>query len=260
MSALAGQFRALKSAGRKFATLTAYDYSLGRILDGLGLDFILVGDSVGMIQLGHPDTTQVTLEEMAHHVKAVAAGVTKTLLVADLPRGSYTTPGQARASAEHLSRMGAGAVKIEGGTEVIPQIRAILDSDIPVLGHLGMLPQRVREEGGYRIKGRKPEEAALLIEDARALDSAGAFGIVLELVTPPVAALVTQTVSIPTIGIGSGPDCDGQILVTHDLLGLFPWFRPRFVTPKADLAAEITRAVTEYIRDCRPNPTDNTGS
>ncbi len=251
MKALRDHFREAKAAGKKFAALTAYDYSMGRLLDGLGLDFLLVGDSVGMIQLGHPDTTRVTLEDMEHHVRAVAAGVSETPLVADLPKGTYNDPDAAAQSARRLAQAGATAVKIEGGIEVVPQIEAVCAEGLSALGHLGMLPQRVREEGGYRVKGRTPEQAAVLLSEAQALEQAGVFGIVLEIVVPDVAAEMTRTIPVPTIGIGSGPNCDGQILVTHDLVGLFPWFRPRFVTPKADLASEIRRAVSEYIRDCR---------
>jgi 3-methyl-2-oxobutanoate hydroxymethyltransferase len=246
MTPLQKRFADKKAAGGRFVTLTAYDYVFGRLLDDLGLDFLLVGDSLGMVQLGHADTTLVTLPQMEHHVMAVAAGAKETLVVADLPKGAYDDAVMAVASAKRLTGAGARAVKIEGGSEVLPQIRALLENDIPVLGHLGMLPQRVREEGGYKIKGKTPEQADRLLSDARALSDAGVFGIVLELVTPPVAGAITKDIPTPTIGIGSGPDCDGQILVTYDLIGMFPWFRPRFVQPKADLATEIRNAVIEY--------------
>jgi 3-methyl-2-oxobutanoate hydroxymethyltransferase len=246
MNPVRQSFLEKKAAGGRFSSLTAYDYVFGRMLDDLGLDFLLVGDSLGMVELGHPDTTGVTLTQMEHHVRAVAAGAKQTLLVADLPKGSYDSPVGAAETATRLVAAGARAVKIEGGTEVVPQVEAILALDIPVLGHLGMLPQRVVEEGGYKIKGKTPEQAAQLLMDAKALESSGVFGIVLELVTPPVAKDMTASLSVPTIGIGSGPDCDGQILVLYDLLGMFPWFRPRFVKPKADLATEIRRAVMEY--------------
>lgn len=247
----AATMRQLKAGGHRFATLTAYDYAFGRILDDLGLDFILVGDSLGMVQLGHRDTTQVTMEIMEHHTRAVAAGVRKTLLVADLPAGSYETPEQAVENARRLMAAGAMSVKVEGGSEIFPQVEAILAAEIPVLSHLGMLPQHVREEGGYHIKGESSEEAERILEDALVLDQMGVLGIVLELVQPEAAEAITAAISCPTIGIGSGDFCDGNILVTHDLLGLFPWFKPRFVKPKADLAGTIGEAVRAYCDEIR---------
>jgi 3-methyl-2-oxobutanoate hydroxymethyltransferase len=244
-------FRAKKASGQKVAALTAYDYPMARLLDGMGLDAILVGDSLGMVVLGHPDTTQVTLDIMAHHTAAVARGASQTLVVADLPAHSADTPGAAVASAHRLREAGASAVKLEGGEEALPAIRAILAEGIPVMGHIGMLPQRVREEGGYRIKGKTPQQAEQLRRDAAALDAAGVFCLVLELVAPVLATELSGLITSPTVGIGSGPDCDGQILVTYDLLGMFPWFTPRFVTPKANVAGEIQRAVTEFLTETR---------
>jgi 3-methyl-2-oxobutanoate hydroxymethyltransferase len=240
-----------KAKSWKFAALTAYDYPMGRLLDPLGLDLVLVGDSLGMVVLGHPDTTEVTLEDMIHHTRAVARGVTETPLIADLPAHSTETEAIGVQSARKLMEAGAKGVKAEGGRELLPVIKAILGEGIPVLGHIGMLPQRVKEEGGYRIKGRTPQQADELMEDALALDGAGVFAIVLELVSPPVAESISQATRVPTIGIGSGSGCDGQILVTYDLLGMFPWFKPRFVQPKVDLAAQIQWAVTEFIQECR---------
>ncbi|MCX8156264.1 MAG: 3-methyl-2-oxobutanoate hydroxymethyltransferase [Verrucomicrobiae bacterium] len=228
--------------------LTTYDYPMTRLLDEAGVPFLLVGDSLGMVVLGHPDTTHVTLADMEHHVRACARAQPRALLGADLPIGTYTTPEQAVASARRLGAAGAEYVKAEGGRAILPQVQAIVQAGIPFLGHLGMLPQHVQEEGGYRVKGRKPEEAAALLADARALEAAGAFAVVLELVTPPVAAEITRALRIPTIGIGSGPDCDGQILVIHDLVGLFPWFRPRFVTPQAQCAEAIQQAVQRWMQ------------
>lgn len=250
------KFRSAKAAGHKFASLTAYDYPLGRLLDTLELDFILVGDSLGMVVLGHPDTTQVTLDDMVHHTKAVANGAKQTLIVADLPAHTADAPDSAVRNARILVAAGAGAVKLEGGVEMAPSIRAIVADGIPVLGHIGMLPQRVREEGGYRIKGKTPQQAGQLKEDARTLDEAGVFAMVLELVAPDLAGEISREIKSPTIGIGSGQGCDGQILVTYDLLGMFPWFKPRFVTPKANLAANIQTAVSEYIRDIRETKAD----
>lgn len=232
---------------------------MGRLLDELDLDFLLVGDSLGMVVLGHPDTTTVTLDMMVHHTEAVARGASRTLLVADLPAHTADTPGMALQSARRLVAAGAQAVKLEGGRDLIPAITTILAEGIPVLGHIGMLPQKVREEGGYRIKGKTPQQAEALLQDAEALDQAGVFAIVLELVSPPLATEISQRILSPTIGIGSGQGCDGQILVTHDLLGMFPWFTPRFVQPKVHLAPQIQSAVREFVQDVRVGPDLRTG-
>ena len=232
---------------------------MGRLLDELDLDFLLVGDSLGMVVLGHPDTTTVTLDMMVHHTEAVARGASRTLLVADLPAHTADTPGMALQSARRLVAAGAQAVKLEGGRDLIPAITTILAEGIPVLGHIGMLPQKVREEGGYRIKGKTPQQAEALLQDAETLDQAGVFAIVLELVSPPLATEISQRILSPTIGIGSGQGCDGQILVTHDLLGMFPWFTPRFVQPKVHLAPQIQSAVREFVQDVRVGPDLRTG-
>lgn len=221
----------------------------------MGLDLILVGDSLGMVVLGMPDTTAVTIDHMVHHTAAVGRGVTQTLLVCDLSADAAPDPKTALTNAKRLMNAGAKAVKIEGGIEVLPVIRTLLDEHIPVLGHLGMLPQRVKEEGGYRIKGKTDDQARRLLEDAEALALAGVFGIVLELVTPPVAEQLSRAIPVPTIGIGSGEGCDGQILVTYDLLGMFPWFTPKFVKPKVNVASQIQTAVKEFIDESRkPKP------
>jgi 3-methyl-2-oxobutanoate hydroxymethyltransferase len=238
--------RAMKSRGEKIAALTAYDFPTAKLLDECGVPLLLVGDSLGMVVLGYPDTTHVTMAEMEHHVRAAARAKTKALLGADMPFKSYATVSAAVANAKRLAAAGAEFVKAEGGAEILPQVQAILAAGIPFCGHLGMLPQHVLEEGGYHIKGRQDAEHQKLIADARALSDAGAFAIVLELVTPPVAKEISAQISVPAIGIGSGPDCDGQILVTHDLTGSFPWFTPRFVKPKANCAAEIKSAVAAW--------------
>lgn len=240
-------FRKSKLEGRRLATLTAYDYPTARLLDDCGLDFLLVGDSLGMVVLGQPDTTHVTMADMIHHTKAVARGAASTLVVSDMPAGSCDTPGLALENARQLRLAGADAVKIEGGRELLPAIERILSDGIPVIGHLGMLPQQVVVEGGYHIKGRKDAEAERLQADAAALDKAGVGAIVLELVHPPIAEAISRSVSSPTIGIGSGDACDGNILVLHDLIGLFPWFRPKFATPRANVSTEILRAAREYV-------------
>lgn len=251
MDSLVTSFVARKRNSWKFAALTAYDYPMGRLLDELGLDFLLVGDSLGMVVLGYPDTTGVTLDDMVHHTRAVFRGVSKTPLIADLPAHTTETEDMGVLSARKLIEAGAQGVKAEGGEELLPVIKAILGEGIPVLGHIGMLPQRVKEEGGYRIKGKTPQQAEQLMEDALALDEAGVFALVLELVAPPVAESISQKTRVPTIGIGSGSGCDGQILVTYDLLGMFPWFKPRFVKPKVDLASQIQSAVAEFVKECR---------
>ena len=238
--------RAMKARGEKIAALTAYDYPMAKLLDEAGVPLLLVGDSVGMVVLGYPDTTHVTMKEMKHHVRAAARAEPRALLGADLPFKSYETVEGAVANAQQLVAAGADYVKAEGGREIRPQVKAIIAAGIPFCGHLGMLPQHVLEEGGYRIKGKQDAEHQRLLEDAKLLADAGAFAIVLELVTPPVAKEISEKISVPTIGIGSGPDCDGQILVTHDLTGSFPWFTPRFVKPKVNCAAEIKSAVTAW--------------
>ena len=233
---------------RKVAALTAYDFPSARLLDEVGVPLILVGDSLGMVALGYPDTTHVTLADMEHHVRAAARARPRALLAADLPYRTYDTPKQAVDGARRLMAAGAEAVKAEGGRAIIQQARAIIAEGIPFLGHLGMLPQHVLEEGGYKIKGKTDAERQGLIDDAIALNDAGAFAVVLELVKSDVAQEITARVPIPTIGIGSGPHCDGQILVTHDLIGTFPWFTPRFVKPRLNSAEQIKTAVIDWMQ------------
>jgi len=240
------EIRAMKDRRQKVAALTAYDFPMAKLLDECGVPLLLVGDSLGMVVLGYPDTTHVTMEEMKHHTGAVARALTRALIGADLPFHSYDTSEAAVANARQLVAAGAEFVKAEGGREILPQVAAILAAGIPFCGHLGMLPQHVLEEGGYHVKGKKEAEHQTLMDDAKALAEAGAFAIVLELVTPPVAREISQSIPIPTLGIGSGPDCDGQILVTHDLTGNFPWFTPRFVKPRANCAANFKSAVMDW--------------
>ncbi|HZV33165.1 MAG TPA: 3-methyl-2-oxobutanoate hydroxymethyltransferase [Verrucomicrobiae bacterium] len=240
----AEKIKAMK--GGKIAALTAYDFPMTRLLDEVGVPLILVGDSVGMVVLGYPDTTSVTMEEMEHHVRAAARARPRALLAADLPYHSYETVADALKNARRLVGAGAEAVKAEGGRDIEKQVRAIVQAGIPFLGHLGMLPQHVLEEGGYHVKGKVDAEREALLDDARALADAGAFAIVLELVSPQVAAELTRKIPIPTIGIGSGPDCDGQILVTPDLLGTFPWFTPKFVKPKLNAAEQMRSVIVEW--------------
>lgn len=236
----------MKSRGEKIAALTAYDFPMTKLLDEAGIPVILVGDSLGMVVLGYPDTTHVTIGEMEHHVRAAARARPSALFGADMPYRSYETPGDAVKNARRLVAAGAEFVKAEGGRKIIEQVRAIQSAGIPFCGHLGMLPQHVIEEGGYHVKGKKETDVQALFEDARALVDAGAFAIVLELVLPPVAKELSRALPIPTIGIGSGEDCDGQILVSYDLVGMFPWFTPRFVKPRSNCAAQIKDAVTAW--------------
>jgi 3-methyl-2-oxobutanoate hydroxymethyltransferase len=238
--------RGMKTRGQRIAALTAYDFPMARLLDQAGIPLILVGDSLGMVVLGYSDTTHVTMADMEHHVQAAGRAKPQALLAADLPYQSYQTSSMAVANAKRLVAAGAEAIKAEGGREIIEQVRAIIAEGIPFLGHLGMLPQHVLEEGGYRVKGKSEAEHQALIQDAVALAEAGAFGIVLELVTPPVAKDISQRIPIPTIGIGSGPNCDGQILVTPDLLGMLPWYSLKHVKPKLNAAEQMRTVVKEW--------------
>jgi len=243
--------RAAKSRGERVAALTAYDYPNARLLDEAGVPVILVGDSVGMVVLGYPDTTQVTLADIRHHLATVARAKPKSLVVADLPYHTYQTSPNAVANARILMETGAEAVKLEGGLAVVPEIRALREAGIAVMGHVGMLPQHVKEEGGYKIKGRSDAEKEKVLADALAVEEAGAFAIVLELVESELARQITERLTIPTIGIGSGPHCYGQILVTHDLVGAFPWFRPKFAVAKADIASAIRAAAEGFVQQVR---------
>ncbi|HJT45923.1 MAG TPA: 3-methyl-2-oxobutanoate hydroxymethyltransferase, partial [Chthoniobacterales bacterium] len=212
MTNLVDKYRDLKRRGEKITALTAYDYPTARLLDESGIDIILVGDSVGMVVLGYQDTTEVTLEEMLHHTRAAARGVRNALLVGDMPIHTFDSPNEAVATARKFIEAGAQAVKLEGGVSHAAHIEAITRAGIPFMGHIGMLPQQVREQGGYKVKGKTPAEVDGLIADARAVEKAGAFSVVLEIVVPEIAKQITNAIGIPTIGIGSGENCDGQIL------------------------------------------------
>lgn len=238
-----------RKGGKPIAALTAYDYPTARLLDESGVDLLLVGDSLGMVVLGFPDTTHVTLAHMLHHTAAVARAKTKALVVADLPIHSYDTPEQALVSARLLVEAGAEAVKLEGGIRQADKVRAITAAGIPVCGHLGMLPQRVLEEGGYHKKGKTPEQSAALLEGAQALIEAGVFAIVLESVVPLTAASLSAAISVPTIGIGCGNgNCDGEVAVVTDLIGSYPWFVPPFARPEGDVAAVVRQASIAYTQ------------
>lgn len=234
--------------GRKqVPSLTTYDYPTTKLLDEAGIPFLLVGDSLGMVVLGYSDTTYVTMADMEHHIRAAARAKPKGLLAADLPYHSYQTAKDAVANGKRLMAAGAEAVKLEGGRSILDQVQALIQENIPVCGHIGMLPQSIREEGSYRVKGKSDPEHQALLEDAKALDQAGVFALVLELVAPPVAAEITSSITAPTIGIGSGRHCDGQILVTPDLVRLSPDYIPKHVKSTVNLAEEMKAAVRHWM-------------
>lgn len=235
-----------KAKGQGITALTAYDYPTARLLDEAGIDVLLVGDSLGMVVLGLPDTTGVVIEDILHHLRAVRRGANRALVLADLPFGTYQTPGEAVGNARKLADAGADAVKLEGGSACAEQIRAITQAGIPVMAHIGMLPQHIREEGRYKMKGKNEAERELLLADARAVEKAGAFAVVLELVFAKTSGEITDAIQIPTIGIGSGSECDGQILVIHDLVGYSPWFIPKHVHPEAEVGNMVTKAAQAF--------------
>jgi 3-methyl-2-oxobutanoate hydroxymethyltransferase len=249
------RIRRMKAAGERVAVLTVYDYPTARLLTEAGVDALLVGDSVGMVVLGYPDTTHVTLDEILHHTRAVCRAKPEAPVISDLPIGTYDTPWDAVENARLLLEAGADAVKLEGGVAQEAKLEALAVAGIPFMGHIGMLPQSVKVEGGYRLKGKSPAEAEALMADARAIEKAGAFAVVLELVQQDTAAAISGAIGIPTIGIGSGSRCDGEVLVTHDLIGMFPWFVPKHAHPKAEVGAAIRRAAEEYIRETKQTPT-----
>ncbi len=242
-------FLAARARGTRLTMLTAYDYTMARLLDAAGVDGLLVGDSLGMVVQGHETSLTVTLDEVIYHTRLVARGVRRALLVADLPFMTFQV--SARQALRNAGRLvkegGAHAVKLEGGVRSAGAIRAVTSADIPVMGHVGMTPQSVRRFGGFRVQ----REEERLLEDALATEAAGAFALVVECVPTTLAEKITAAVKIPTIGIGAGAGCDGQILVTHDLLGLFDDFRPRFVKQYADVGAAIRRAAADYCREVR---------
>jgi 3-methyl-2-oxobutanoate hydroxymethyltransferase len=242
-------FLAARSRGTKLAVLTCYEYTMARLLDAAGVDGLLVGDSLGMVVQGHEHCLKVTLDDVVYHTRCVARGTRRALVVADLPFMTYQEgPRQAVRNAGRLVQEGgAHAVKLEGGVRCARQIRAVTRADVPVMGHIGMTPQSVHRFGGFRVQ----RDEAGLLADARAVEDAGAFAVVLECVPADAARRVTEALSIPTIGIGAGEGCDGQVLVAHDALGLFPDFKPRFARRFADLGPAVTAAAAEYCRSVR---------
>jgi 3-methyl-2-oxobutanoate hydroxymethyltransferase len=243
----------MKSKKEKIVMLTAYDYSTAKLVDEAGIPSILVGDSLGMVMLGYESTVLVTLDEMVHHTKAVARGTKQALVIGDMPFMTYHTniSDALRNAARFIQEGGAQAVKLEGGVTVAETVKRIVDCGIPVMGHIGLTPQSIHQLGGHKVQGKTPEAAERLLKDARALEQAGAFAVVLELVPAPLSKLITQKIGIPTIGIGAGPDCDGQIQVISDLLGLFSDFVPRHAKQYAKLAGTIRPAIAEYMAEVK---------
>lgn len=242
-----------KLRGERITCLTAYDYPTARLVDEAGLDMILVGDSLAQVVLGYDSTIPVTLDEMLHHLRAVRRGTRRALLIADLPYGAYhqSEDDALRASIRCLKEGGAEAVKIEGGRKRASLTRRLVDAEIPVMGHIGLTPQSVHSLGGYRVQGKTLESATDLLADAQAIEDAGAFALVLEGMPRELAAIITARLRIPTIGIGAGPECDGQVLVVHDLLGLSMLPRAKFVRAYADLAATLREAFARFRNDVR---------
>ena len=243
----------------KLVVVTAYDALFTRIIEQAGLDVILVGDSLGVVVQGKPDTLSVTMDDMVYHTRLVAQSRQQALVIADMPFMSYqASEEEAIHNAGRLIQAGAMAVKLEGGCTMVDRVRALTTVGIPVMGHLGMTPQSVNRFGGYKVQGREATQADALIDDARALEAAGAFALVLEAMPATLAQSITQAVSIPTIGIGAGPHCDGQVLVLYDLLGLFDEFVPKFVKPYAHLKADALQALRRFKEEveCRKFPTD----
>ncbi|SEA15850.1 ketopantoate hydroxymethyltransferase [Desulfuromusa kysingii] len=243
----------MKQKQEKITVLTAYDYPFAQLMDRVGIDAILVGDSVGSVFSGYDNTLPVTLEEMLYHTRAVVRGAHQALIIADMPFMSYQVDiRDARLNAGRLIKEGgAQAVKLEGGEHMATTIRAIVDIDIPVCGHIGLTPQSIHRMGGFKVQGREDEQARQILADAKAVEAAGAFALVLEAIPRELAKMVTDAVSIPTIGIGAGADCDGQVLVIHDILGLCDKYSPKFVKRYADISTTITAGIEEYIKEVK---------
>jgi len=243
----------MKRAGDKITMLTAYDYSTAKIIDEAGVPLILVGDTLGMVMLGYETTIPVTMEEMLHHAKAVVRGTSKSLIIGDMPFMTYqiTTTEAMRNAARFMQEAGCQAIKLEGGVVVADTVKRIVDCGIPVMGHIGLTPQSIHQLSGHRVQGKTADSARRLLNDAMALEQAGAFAVVLELVPSPLARIVTARLKIPTIGIGAGPYCDGQVQVIHDMLGLFTDFVPRHAKQYAKLAGVIKSAVVDYINETK---------
>ncbi|ABO50313.1 ketopantoate hydroxymethyltransferase [Desulforamulus reducens MI-1] len=246
-------FRRMKQEGKSIAMLTAYDYSMATLVDASGIDAILVGDSLGNVVLGYDSTVPVNMDDMIHHLRAVTRGVKRAMVVGDMPFLSYhISREESVRNAGRLMQEGlAHAVKLEGGCEVADTVKAITDAGIPVMGHLGLTPQSVHQLGGFKVQGKDSEAAKRLLEDAKRLEQAGVFAIVLECIPQQLAKVITESISVPTIGIGAGVDCDGQVLVINDLLGMFSNFTPKFVKQYAKLKEQIVEACTSYVEEVK---------
>jgi 3-methyl-2-oxobutanoate hydroxymethyltransferase len=244
---------AMKRDGKRITMMTAYDVAFARLVDKAGIDVLLVGDSAGMVMLGYPNTVPVTVDDMVRMSASVSRGATRPLLVGDMPFGSYqaSTQDALRNAARFLKEGGMDAVKIEGGHETVETVRTLVENGISVMAHVGLTPQRVAQLGGFKTQARNARAARRLIDDAVALEDAGAFSIVLESIPAPVAAMVTERLEIPTIGIGAGPECDGQVLVLHDVLGLFGDFKPKFAKRYADIGGAVVEALRAFDREVR---------
>lgn len=243
----------MKVSGEKITVLTAYDASMAAMIANCDVDILLVGDTLGMVVLGYDSTVPVTMDEMIHHSKAVRRGAPDSFVIGDMPFGSYqVSPREAVINANRfLKEAGCDAVKIEGGSEVCEMVRAMVRAGIPVMGHIGLTPQTASQLGGYKVQGREEESAIKLLEEAKELSEAGVFGIVLECIPDELAGVISKTVSVPTIGIGAGPQCDGQVLVTNDLLGMFEKFIPSFVKSYTNLAPMIKENITSYVSEVK---------
>lgn len=243
----------MKEAGEKITMLTAYDAGFARLLDDVGVDILLVGDSLGMVLLGYESTVPVSMDEMIHHASAAKKGSKHALLVGDMPFMSYqvSTEEALRNGGRFMKEAGCDCVKLEGGSEVCETVQALVRAGIPVMGHIGLTPQTAGQLGGYRVQGKDAESARRLLADALDLQKAGSFGVVLECIPDSLARLITESITIPTIGIGAGVHCDGQVLVTHDLLGMFEKFTPGFVKKYVNLAPQIKEAVTSFMKEVR---------
>ena len=238
--------------GARLAMLTAYDFPTAKLVAEAGVDLILVGDSLGMVVLGYDSTVPVTMDDMVHHTKAARRGAPEAFVIADMPFLSYGTAADALANAAQLMKNArADSVKLEGGIEVVPIVETLVRSGVPVLGHVGLTPQTASALGGYKLQGKDEAQARRIVEDAVALEAAGCWGVVLELVPAPLAKMITERISIPTVGIGAGADCDGQVLVFHDMVGLFSGFTPTFVKRYAEAGAAIRDAVARYAEEVR---------
>ena len=247
------QIKEMKQKGEKIVMLTAYDYSTAKIVDEVGVPLILVGDSLGMVVLGYESTIPVTMEEMLHHTKAVVRGTKRSLIVGDMPFMTYhlSVEQALQNAARFIQEAGAQAIKLEGGVTVAEKVRRMVQCGMPVMGHIGLTPQSIHQFGGYKVQGKSPEGAKRLLDDAIALDEAGAFAIVLETVPTPLATLITEKVSVPTIGIGAGIGCDGQVQVINDILGSFADFVPKHAKQYAKLTDIIRKAVTDYHNEVK---------